>query len=175
MNNRHQGVYPDHQSDDLYQHTFTLISGEEFELSQVRNHVLLVVNTASHCGFTPQYRQLEELHQKYRQHNFTLIGCPCDQFGGQEFETHAEISAFCHQNFNISFLLTQKLNVNGRHAHPLFRELKKRARGFLGTRQIKWNFTKFLIAPDAAQIIRYGPHKPPIRIESDLQYLIHSP
>lgn len=156
----------------IYSHTLRLLSGEELQLSQYRDHVILVVNTASRCGLTPQYRQLEELYQKYGHRRFTIIGCPCNQFGGQELATGDEVLSFCQRHFKVSFPLTQKLKVNGVRAHPLFMELKREARGLLGTQRIKWNFTKFLITPRATQITRYAPQKTPLELEYEIQRLL---
>ena len=157
---------------DIYQHTLTLISGDSLNLWDYRDHVILIVNTASRCGLTTQYRELEELYQKYRQHDFMLLGCPCGQFGGQELATNAEVHSFCQLKFNVSFPLTQKLNVNGPKAHSLFKKLKLQAKGLFGTQVIKWNFTKFLIAPDATKIERYSPYKSPKELETSIRDLL---
>jgi glutathione peroxidase len=158
---------------DIYQHTFTLISGGSLNLWDYRDHVILIVNTASLCRLTPQYRELEELYQKYHQHDFIVLGCPCGQFGGQELATNAEVHSFCQLKFNVSFPLTQKLKVNGPKAHPLFKELKIQAKGLLNTQVIKWNFTKFLIAPNATKIERYSPYKSPKQLEKSIQDLLN--
>jgi glutathione peroxidase len=164
-------LHPQHDN-HLYHQELELISGESLKLSDYRDHVILIINTASRCGFTPQYKELEELHQEYHQHGLILIGCPCDQFGGQELTTDEEIQSFCQLNFNVSFPLTKKLKVNGPHAHPLFKELKRQATGLLGTQSIKWNFTKFLLAPNATHIKRYGSRHTPKSIEKDIRKLL---
>ena len=162
-----------HNQIDIYLNKLTLMSGASLELSDYREHVILIVNTASRCGLTSQYKQLENLYQKYRQHKFMLIGCPCDQFGGQELATNDEVLSFCQLKFNISFPLTQKLKVNGAQAHPLFVELKRRATGMFGTQSVKWNFTKFLIAPNLSKIKRYKPQRSPMSLDQDIQNFLH--
>jgi glutathione peroxidase len=150
------------------------MSGEEIVLSDLADQVILIVNTASKCGFTSQYRGLEELYRTYKDQGLTLIGCPCNQFGHQEPGNHEEITEFCELNFGVTFPLTRKLDVNGEQAHPLFSELKKRAPGLLGSEKVKWNFTKFLIAPQAASVTRYSPQTTPKKIERDVQRLIQA-
>ena len=160
------------QVDELYRHALTTITGEPLALSTLKERALLIVNTASKCGLTPQYKALEEIHRSYKDRGLTLIGCPCNQFGHQEPGTEAEVQSFCNLNYDVSFTLTQKLNVNGADAHPLFVDLKRLAPGVLGISMVKWNFTKFLVLPargdTRGRVIRYAPKTSPHKIKSDL-------
>ena len=130
--------------------------------------MLLIVNTASKCGFTPQYEGLETLYKKYKDKGLEILGFPCDQFGHQEPGNDEDIAEFCSLNFGVSFPLFQKTIVNGPEANPLFESLKKEAPGLLGTKRIKWNFTKFLVAPDGKVLKRYAPTIKPSAIEADI-------
>ena len=130
--------------------------------------MLLIVNTASKCGFTPQYEGLEALYQKYKDKGLEILGFPCDQFGHQEPGNDEDIAKFCSLNFGVSFPLFQKTIVNGPEANPLFESLKKEAPGLLGTKRIKWNFTKFLVTPDGKVLKRYAPTIKPSAIEADI-------
>lgn len=132
------------------------IDGEHKTLADFDAKVLLVVNTASQCGFTPQYKGLEELWQRYGERGLVVLGFPCNQFGGQEPDSEAQIATFCERRFGVSFPLFAKVEVNGGDAHPLFIELKKRAPGLLGSKAIKWNFTKFLISDQGRTVRRYS-------------------
>ena len=152
----------------IYDMNVNSLSGESVDLSAWRGKVLLIVNTASKCGFTPQYKGLEALHQKYKDQGFEVLGFPCNQFGGQEPGNAEEIGAFCEKNFGVSFPLFEKIDVNGEHAHPLFTLLKKQAPGILGTEGIKWNFTKFLIGKDGKVIDRFAPTTSPKEIEKTI-------
>ena len=134
--------------------------------------VVLVVNTASQCGFTPQYAGLEALYTQYKARGLLVLGFPCNQFGGQEPGTAPEISAFCALNFGVSFPLFAKIDVNGEQAHPLFRHLKQEARGLLGSESIKWNFTKFLIDRHGRVVKRYAPGTPPEDLAADIEALL---
>ena len=135
--------------------------GNLLELSQFRDKVLLIVNTASRCGFTPQYQDLEKLHQQYHQQGLEILAFPCNQFGGQEPGSDADIQQFCQINYGVSFPVMTKINVNGPDADPLFEFLKDQARGLMKTRAIKWNFTKFLINKDGVVVKRYAPRTKP--------------
>lgn len=137
---------------DCYTH-----QGEPFNLRALRGQVLLVVNVASKCGFTPQLKELEALYNRYRDRGFTVIGFPCNQFGRQSPESAEAFCAFGEQEYGVSFPLMEKVNVNGRDAHPLFVLLKKQAPGVMGTKAIKWNFTKFLVGRDGQIIARFAP------------------
>jgi glutathione peroxidase len=144
------------------------IDGREIDLAAYAGQVVLIVNTASQCGFTPQYQGLQELHDRFAERGFAVLGFPCDQFGHQEPGDDAEISGFCERNFGVTFPLFSKIEVNGDDAHPLFRWLRSEKGGLLGDR-IKWNFTKFLIGRDGAVIGRYAPTTKPERIAADIE------
>jgi len=148
--------------------TATSIDGREVDLADFAGQVVLVVNTASQCGFTPQYQGLQKLHDTYADRGFSVLGFPCDQFGGQEPGSEEEIASFCERNFGVSFPLFAKVEVNGAGAHPLFRWLRSQKGGLLGSR-IKWNFTKFLVDHDGRVVRRYGPTTAPDRIAADIE------
>jgi glutathione peroxidase len=150
----------------------TLPGGERLNLADKAGKVLLIVNTASKCGFTPQYAGLEALWRKYRDRGFEVIGFPCNQFGGQEPGDAGEIARFCEVNFGISFPLMAKVEVNGPGAVPLYAWLKSEAPGIMGTRGIKWNFTKFLLGRDGKVVRRYPPTVRPERLERDIEALL---
>ena len=147
--------------------------GTDVDLSTYAGQVVLVVNTASQCGFTPQYQGLQELHQQYAARGFTVLGFPCDQFGHQEPGDHAEIAGFCERNFGVTFPLFAKVEVNGDGAHPLYRWLRSEKGGLLGGR-VKWNFTKFLIGRDGRVIGRYSPTTKPEKIAADVEKALAS-
>lgn len=149
-----------------------LPNGEIVDLASKRGKVLLVVNTASKCGFTPQYEGLEALWRRYGERGFEVLAFPCNQFGGQEPGDAAEIGEFCSLNFGVSFPLMGKIAVNGPDAAPLYGWLKAEAPGVLGTRRIKWNFTKFLIDRDGAVVRRYAPTAKPEKITADIEALL---
>ncbi|WP_300724417.1 glutathione peroxidase [Pseudomonas sp.] len=148
------------------------LKGEPKTLADFGAKAFLVVNTASKCGFTPQYKGLEKLWQQYREKGLVVLGFPCNQFGQQEPGDDAAISSFCELNFGVTFPLFKKVDVNGPHAHPLFVQLKARAPGFLGTQRIKWNFTKFLISADGASVKRYAPATKPQALQADIERLL---
>jgi glutathione peroxidase len=147
----------------------TLISGAESALGAFPARAYLVVNTASKCGFAPQYQGLERLWQRYGERGLVVVGFPCNQFGGQEPGTEAQISQFCELNFGVTFPLFRKVEVNGPGAHPLFTALKQRAPGVLGTTRIKWNFTKFLLDGAGQQVQRFAPTTRPERMEKAIE------
>ena len=149
----------------------TTLRGEQKTLADYPGKAVLVVNTASKCGFTPQYKGLEALWQQYKDQGLVILGFPCNQFGQQEPGDEAEISEFCELNFGVTFPLFKKVEVNGSNAHPLFVELKKRAPGVLGSEAIKWNFTKFLIGPDG-KVERYAPATKPSALKVDIEKLL---
>lgn len=151
----------------LHELAFTNNRGESVSLSQFAGKPILIVNTASKCGLTPQYEGLQQLHEKYKDKGLVVIGFPCDQFAHQEPGSDSEIAEFCSINYGVDFTLSSKVDVNGSNAHPIFKELKKRTGGLLGS-AIKWNFTKFLIAPDGEKVTRYAPTVLPSAIESDI-------
>ena len=152
--------------------TATLPNGENVSLGDKAGKVLLVVNTASKCGFTPQYDGLEALWRKYRDRGFEVIAFPCNQFGGQEPGNAEEIESFCKLNFGVSFPLMAKIDVNGDGAAPLYGWLKAEAPGVLGTQRIKWNFTKFLISRDGKVVRRFAPTDKPEKLESAIEALL---
>jgi glutathione peroxidase len=149
-----------------------LPGGERVSLADKAGKVLLIVNTASKCGFTPQYAGLEALWRKYRARGFEVLGFPCNQFGHQEPGTADQIDSFCSVNFGVSFPLMAKVEVNGPGAEPLYDWLKAAAPGVLGTRRIKWNFTKFLIGRDGKVVRRYPPTAKPEALERDIEALL---
>ncbi len=148
------------------------LSGEETPLKDFQGKVVLVVNTASKCGFTPQYKGLEALYQKYKERGLEILGFPCNQFGKQEPGDSDEISSFCELNYGVSFPLFAKIEVNGENAHPLFRHLKSSAPGVFGTESIKWNFTKFLVGRDGQVVKRFAPKDKPESLESAIEALL---
>ncbi len=152
--------------------TAALPGGEMLNLSEKAGKVLLVVNTASKCGFTPQYAGLEKLWQKYRNQGFEVIAFPCNQFGGQEPGSAEDIAEFCSVNFGLSFPLMAKVEVNGAGAAPLYEWMKAEAPGILGTKKVKWNFTKFLIARDGKVVRRYAPTDKPEKLAADIEALL---
>ncbi len=156
----------------FYELTATNINGEDIALNNFQDKVLLIVNTASGCGFTPQYKGLEALYQKYETDGFTVLGFPCNQFGKQEKGSEQEIASFCELNFGVSFPLFSKIDVNGDNTHPLFKHLKQSAKGLLGSESIKWNFTKFLVNKKGEVIKRYSPTTKPEDIQFDIESLL---
>ncbi|NDJ19181.1 glutathione peroxidase [Myxacorys almedinensis] len=156
----------------IYDFQVTAIDGNAQALDTYQGKVLLIVNVASKCGFTPQYAGLEALYRKYKDKGFEVLGFPCDQFGHQEPGNEAEIQSFCSLNYDVSFPLFAKIEVNGNQAHPLYQYLKSAQKGLFGTEAIKWNFTKFLVNQDGAIVQRYAPTDTPERIEKDLVPLL---
>jgi len=150
------------------------IDGAPVDLKDFQGQVLLIVNTASKCGFTPQYAGLEALHRKLQPEGFSVLGFPCDQFGHQEPGDAEEIKSFCSLSYDVSFPLFEKIEVNGKNTHPLYAFLKKSAKGLLGSEAIKWNFTKFLVARDGSVVKRYAPTDKPESIEGDIRELLQS-
>lgn len=146
---------------NVHQFKVKTAAGEMIDLSQFRDKVLLIVNTASQCGFTPQYQELEALHQQFKDQGLVVLAFPCNQFGGQEPASDQAIQQFCQLNYGVSFPVLAKINVNGPEAEPLFEYLKDQARGLLKTRAIKWNFTKFLVNKDGVVVKRYAPRTKP--------------
>ncbi len=157
-------------------HTFSVKSakGEEIPLEKFKGKVTLVVNVASACGFTSQYKGLEEIYRKYKDKGFVVLGFPCNQFGGQESGSDEEIQTFCKTTYDVSFPVLGKIDVNGAKADPVYKFLKEKAPGILGTEAIKWNFTKFLIDANGEIIKRYPPQVVPTDISADLEPLLKS-
>jgi glutathione peroxidase len=145
---------------------------EPVDFTQYKGKTLLIVNTASACGFTPQYAGLEDLYKKYKDKGLEVLAFPCNQFGKQEKGDNTEIKQFCDLNFNISFDLFSKIDVNGDNTHPLFEHLKSEAPGILGSKGIKWNFTKFLVNNQGKVIKRYSPRTKPADIDSDIAAIL---
>jgi len=145
------------------------IAGSPVSLADYRGKVMLIVNTASACGFTPQFAGLEELHQTYSGKGLVVMGFPCNQFGAQDAGTNAEIGAFCQRNYGVSFAMMEKIDVNGDNAHPLFKWLKSEAPGLLGSEAIKWNFTKFLVGKDGHVLKRYASMDAPAKLAGDIE------
>lgn len=150
----------------------TTLRGEQKTLADYPARAVLVVNTASQCGFTPQYKGLEQLWQTYRARGLVVLGFPCNQFGKQEPGDELAISQFCEANFGVSFPLFRKVEVNGAGAHPLFAALKQRAPGLFGSQAIKWNFTKFLVDPQSGAVSRYAPSTKPEALAGDIEKLL---
>ncbi|KFI07425.1 glutathione peroxidase [Massilia sp. BSC265] len=157
---------------DVFDFSATTLDGRPMDLSAWRGKVLLIVNTASACGFTPQYKGLEELHRQYGERGLVVMGFPCNQFGKQEPGTEDEIGAFCEKNYGVSFPMFAKVDVNGDDAHPLYKHLKGEKPGVLGTEAIKWNFTKFLVGRDGEVVKRYAPQTAPAEIAGDIEKLL---
>ena len=155
----------------VYDFSAKRLSGEDVQLSQYKGKVLLIVNTASKCGFTPQYKGLQALYDKH-QGKLEILGFPCNQFGKQEPGGESEISEFCELNYGVSFPMFGKIDVNGDDAHPLYKHLKQEAPGLLGSKSIKWNFTKFLVNKDGKVVKRYAPTDTPEAIEKDIAKLL---
>jgi glutathione peroxidase len=157
---------------NLYHFKADSLAGPPVDLEQYRGKVLLIVNTASHCGFTPQYKGLEALYRQFKDQGVEVLGFPCNQFGKQEPGSADEIGAFCEKNYGVSFPLFAKIDVNGDNAHPLFKHLKNQAPGVLGTQAIKWNFTKFLVKKDGTVYKRYAPQTTPRELTNDIEKLL---
>jgi len=152
---------------DFYQLSATSLQGQQVEFNDYKDKVVLIVNTASQCGFTPQYEGLQTLHEKYHSKGLVIIGFPCNQFGKQEPGDATQIKQGCLLNYGVDFQIMSKVDVNGEHAHPVFRHLKSELPGFI-TRKIKWNFTKFLIGKDGEAIKRFAPFTKPEAIENSI-------
>jgi glutathione peroxidase len=148
------------------------LDGKDMDLRQYQGKVLLIVNTASECGFTPQYKGLEAVYQQFRDKGVEVLGFPCNQFGGQEPGNASEIGAFCEKNYGVTFPLFDKVEVNGDNAHPLFDHLKSEAPGLMGSKAIKWNFTKFLVKKDGTVHKRYAPQTAPKDLMADIETLL---
>ncbi len=158
----------------LYNITCQRITGEQQPLSAYQNNVLLIVNTASQCGFTPQFQELEALYNQYHAHGFAVLGFPCNQFGSQDPGTDPEIHYFCQTTYGITFPMFAKIEVNGPHTHPLYKFLKNQAPGIMGSEAIKWNFTKFLVDQTGKVRNRFAPATKPNDIAPAIQRLLHT-
>lgn len=160
---------------NAYDFNATALDGQPVDLQRYRGKVLLIVNTASACGFTPQYQGLEALQRRYADQGLVVLGFPCNQFGHQEPGDEAAIGAFCEKNYGVTFPMFAKVDVNGDDAHPLFRFLKGEAPGVLGTEAVKWNFTKFLVNREGAVVTRYAPTTKPEDLGGDIEKVLASP
>lgn len=154
---------------NVYQFNAKTIKGEEVSLEKYKGNVLLVVNTASECGLTPQYAELQQIYNQYKDNGFSVLGFPCNQFGSQEPGSEDKISEFCSINYGVNFPMFAKVEVNGENAHPLFQYLKEEAPGELESKAIEWNFTKFLVDRNGQVIGRYAPNVSPTDISSDIE------
>ncbi|EED36756.1 glutathione peroxidase [Luminiphilus syltensis NOR5-1B] len=159
---------------DIYDFSATTADGSDVNLADYRGKVLLIVNTASKCGFTPQYEGLEALRSDFSDRGFEILAFPCNQFGNQEPGTEEEIVEFCSLNFSTTFPLFAKIDVNGSDAHPLYEHLKEQAPGVLGTKSIKWNFTKFLVNSNGEVVKRYASKDKPASIAKDIEALLEA-
>lgn len=155
-------------ANDIYQFNCTDIRGKNISMEDYRGSTLLIVNTASKCGFTPQLKELQKLYQKYKEQGLVVLGFPCNQFGQQEPGSESEISSFCSTSYDVNFPLFSKIEVNGDNADPLFQFLKSEATGVLGSSGIKWNFTKFLVNKTGQVLKRFAPKDKPENIESEI-------
>ena len=154
---------------NIYNYSVKNAAGEKIDMSKYKGKVVLVVNVASKCGFTPQYKGLEALYKEFKNSNFVILGFPCNQFGAQEPGLDSEIQQFCSLTYDVSFPIMSKINVNGSDAAPIYEYLKSSAPGFLGTEIIKWNFTKFLVGKDGQVIKRYAPNTEPVDMTGDIK------
>ncbi|MBL8388292.1 MAG: glutathione peroxidase [Hydrogenophaga sp.] len=153
----------------IYDFEAQSIDGKPVPLSRYRGQPMLIVNTASACGFTPQFTGLEKLHQTYGERGLAVLGFPCNQFGSQDPGSNDQIASFCQLNYGVTFPMMSKIDVNGSDAHPLYRWLTAEAPGLLGSKAIKWNFTKFLIGKDGSVIKRYAPQDAPEKLAKDIE------
>jgi glutathione peroxidase len=157
---------------NIYDFKADSLSGVPVDLKKYSGKVLLIVNTASNCGFTPQYKGLEAVYQQFKDKGVAVLGFPCNQFGAQEPGGAQEIGAFCEKNYGVTFPLFAKIDVNGDDAHPLFEHLKTKAPGVLGSEAVKWNFTKFLVKKDGTVFKRYAPQTEPKEMMADIEKLL---
>lgn len=156
----------------IYDYSAQDITGEDISMADFKGKVLLVVNTASKCGFTPQFEGLEKLYKELESQGVVILGFPCNQFAGQDPDSDQNISEFCQLNYGVSFPMFSKIEVNGGNAHPLYKYLKQEAKGLLGSSAIKWNFTKFLVNQSGQVVKRYGSTTRPAAIKQDIQALL---
>lgn len=157
---------------EFYDFSANSLQGQETDFSAYRGKVVLVVNTASKCGFTYQYEGLQALHDKYKDKGLVILGFPCNQFGQQEKGSASEITEFCQLNYGVSFQMFEKVDVNGPSAHPVFEFLKRNKKGVLGTEKIKWNFTKFLLNKEGQVVARFGSMTKPEKLEKQIEALL---
>lgn len=167
-----QNDFMERSMSSIYDFDFDRNDGEKVSLSDYEGKVVLIVNTASKCGFTKQYDGLEALYQTYKDQGLEVIGFPCDQFGHQEPGGDEEIASFCVKNFGVTFPLSKKVDVNGESAHPIFKFVSTEAKGLLGSKKIKWNFTKFLVNKQGEVVERFAPQKEPETLKADIEALL---
>ena len=163
---------PSPMASSIYDLPVTTLGGQQTTLAAYKGRPLLIVNTASQCGFTPQYKGLEQLHETYEKRGLAVLGFPCNQFGAQEPGSSDEIATFCERNYGVTFPMFDKVDVNGDSAHPLFEHLKKAKPGLLGSEKIKWNFTKFLVDRQGNVVDRYAPQTEPKAMAGDIEKLL---
>ncbi|WP_002148416.1 glutathione peroxidase [Bacillus cereus] len=156
----------------VYDFSAKTITGEEKSLKDYEGKALLIVNVASKCGFTPQYKGLQEVYDKYKEQGLEIIGFPCNQFGGQEPGTEADITSFCELNYGVNFPMFAKIDVKGDKAHPLYAYMTEQAPGLLGMKAVKWNFTKFLIGKDGKVVGRFAPQTKPVDLEVEIEKVL---
>ncbi|MFJ8528992.1 glutathione peroxidase [Bacillus sp. NPDC094106] len=156
----------------VYDFSAKTITGEEKSLRDYEGKVLLIVNVASKCGFTPQYKGLQSVYEKYKEQGFEILGFPCNQFGGQEPGTEDEITSFCELNYGVSFPMFAKVDVKGKEAHPLYTYMTEQAPGIFGMKAVKWNFTKFLVGRDGKVIDRFAPKTKPEDLEKEIEKIL---
>lgn len=149
------------------------INGKQISMDQYKGKVVLVVNTASKCGLTPQFEELEQLYKEYKDKGLEILGFPCNQFANQDSGSNEEIQNFCQLNYGVTFTMFEKIDVNGNNAHPLYKYLKEQSKGIMG-KEIKWNFTKFLIDTEGNIVDRYAPIVKPLKIKADIEDLINN-
>jgi len=157
---------------DLYSYSWTSPDGTKHSMAEYKDRVILIVNTASQCGLTPQYKELQKLHEQFSEQGLTIIGFPCNQFLNQEPGSDERINEFCELNYGVSFPLSTKIDVNGENTDPLFQFLKQQAPGLLGSKNIKWNFNKFLISKGATKISRFSPKTTPLSMTDKISQLL---
>lgn len=157
---------------EMHQFELNSLNGQPINFSKYQGKILVIVNVASKCGFTPQYKDLEDLYAKYKNHGVEVLGFPCNQFGKQEPGNHQEIQEFCELNYGVSFQMFEKIDVNGKNASPLYEFLKKEARGIFGSESIKWNFTKFLVDRSGKVIKRFGSNDSVKKIENEITKIL---
>jgi glutathione peroxidase len=163
------------ENSHLYSISAPLLDGQPLSLSHFKGRALLIANTASHCGLTPQYAALEQLYRQFHPRGFDVLAFPCDQFGHQEPGSSTDIAAFCERNYGVTFPVFQKIDVNGPHTHPLFQLLKSTRPGLFGIQRISWNFTKFLIDKNGNILSRHSPKTDPLHLSEKIESLLTAP
>ena len=163
---------PTFSSNTFYDFSINTLQGPPFNLSELKGRVVLIVNVASKCGFTPQYSGLQKLYEDYRERGLVIVGVPCNQFGAQEPGDADEIASFCSTSYSVDFPITEKVDVNGEQAHPLYAWLKNQKPGLFGTEGIKWNFTKFLLNREGEVVGRFAPQKTPDELRGEIEALL---